>query len=382
VSKTLRIALILEKFDPLRGGLESWTHQYASWLLDQGHGITVVTFGADTVLPVDIQCLPWSPRPLLRARRIAECVAALEVDIVHDMGDGLEADVFHPQTSSRISSLERDLKGRAWWQRVAFFISPRCRRWKRETLAVENQLMRSARHLVAPSELVKSDFSARYDPGAVAVSVIPNGVNTERFLSPCKPRWRESWRARLGLSDETLFLLVANNFQLKGLDAALKAIKEIREKGAVAHLAVAGEGDIKKYALKTKRMGLADRVSFLGRQERMEEVFAAADVSLQPSLHDACSLSTLEGLASGLPTITTRLNGASSFVVPGVHGFLIDRATDIEALVEAMTSLLDADKRNAMSRQIGQLREALELHSRFEAFLALYRQLLDEAGPS
>jgi hypothetical protein len=38
----MKIALILDRFDPLRGGLEHWAWQWSNWLLDRGHEVAVV----------------------------------------------------------------------------------------------------------------------------------------------------------------------------------------------------------------------------------------------------------------------------------------------------------------------------------------------------
>ena len=378
----MRIALVLEKFDPRCGGLEIWTHQYASWLLHAGHKVDVVTFEVASPLPLKIHQLSWSPWPRVRARRIASCLATLDVDIVHDMGDGEKADIFHPQTSSRITSLEQDLAGSSSWQRLAFAISPRCWRWKNEIASLERQQALSSGHLVAISELVKCDFVSRYGLCESSISIIPNGVDTARFRSSERPLWREQWRHRLGVTDETLFILIANNFHLKGVDNALKALQQITSRGEKAHLAVVGQGDIKRYIRKTKRMGLAENVSFLGWVDSIEEIIAAADASLQPSLHDACSLATLEALAGGLPVITSRANGAAQFITPGSQGFIIEHANDIDSLATAMTSLLDADRRTSMSRNVEPLIASLELSKQFESLTALYQRLIsDKCSP-
>ena len=63
----MRVALALENFDPLAGGLEKWTVGLAAFLLDKGHDVHVLAFGqANHALPVKMTILPpasgiWPP---------------------------------------------------------------------------------------------------------------------------------------------------------------------------------------------------------------------------------------------------------------------------------------------------------------------------------
>ena len=59
--------------------------------------------------------------------------------------------------------------------------------------------------------------------------------------------------------------------------------------------------------------------------------YAAADVFVLPTFYDPCSLSVSEAAASGLPSVTTRFNGAAELLTEGVDGFVIsDPADDAE----------------------------------------------------
>jgi hypothetical protein len=63
-----------------------------------------------------------------------------------------------------------------------------------------------------------------------------------------------------------------------------------------------------------------------GWVDDMAPFYAAADLAVQPTFYDACSLATLESLASGLPVVTTRANGGSELLTPGVDGIVLDDA--------------------------------------------------------
>ena len=76
--------------------------------------------------------------------------------------------------------------------------------------------------------------------------------------------------------------------------------------------------------------------------------YAAADVFVLPTFYDPCSLSVSEAAASGLPSVTTRFNGAAELLTEGVDGSVIaDPADDVE-LAGAIRPLLDRDVRQRM----------------------------------
>ena len=60
--------------------------------------------------------------------------------------------------------------------------------------------------------------------------------------------------------------------------------------------------------------------------------YAAADIAVQATYYDACSLATLESLASGLPVITTRANGAAELITHGTDGMVLTPAQLLERL--------------------------------------------------
>jgi UDP-glucose:(heptosyl)LPS alpha-1,3-glucosyltransferase len=55
----------------------------------------------------------------------------------------------------------------------------------------------------------------------------------------------------------------------------------------------------------------------------------------------------MEAMASGLPTITTKWNGASALISPD-EGYVIDEPRNTAALCDAIRSLFDKDKRQQM----------------------------------
>ena len=60
----------------------------------------------------------------------------------------------------------------------------------------------------------------------------------------------------------------------------------------------------------------------------MEQYYGAADLYVHPTFYDSCSLTVLEALATGLPVVTSRFNGASDVIVSDEGGRVIDDPAD------------------------------------------------------
>jgi len=378
MSDSLRIGLVLDRFEPRLGGLESWTEGLANWLVQRGHNVSVLCFAGTTKnSAVNLHIVHGEGGPLARAAAVAARLSRLSFDIVHDTGTAGEADVFQPQTGSRLVNAEVDLATGTLWPRLRARLSPAFRRWRREIQLLERQQFADPSRIIAVSRMVRDQIASHYGLDAARITVIHNGVDTARFTAERVTPLRVAARTKWSLGDAVIFLLVANNFDLKGVGTALHAFARVSDHTPSIRLAIAGAGDPERYTRQARRLGIADRIHFLGRVDQIEEAYAAADVALQPTRYDACSLATLEGLASGLPTITTRSNGAGEIITSEQQGIVLDNATDIEALAQAMERLLQPDLRRRMglaARTLGLRHDVEDNYRAVEAFC--YRRAL------
>jgi UDP-glucose:(heptosyl)LPS alpha-1,3-glucosyltransferase len=113
----------------------------------------------------------------------------------------------------------------------------------------------------------------------------------------------------------------------------------------------------------------------------MAACYAAADIAVQPSFYDACSLATLESLASGLPVVTTRANGASELLAPDEAAIVLDDAADLPALTATLRRLA-ADRWLRASLGRAARRRAIDLHvdTAFSSIVAVYGEVIAARG--
>jgi UDP-glucose:(heptosyl)LPS alpha-1,3-glucosyltransferase len=378
----MRIGLVLEQFDPARGGREQWTWSFTQRLLELGHEVHVAARScAAKVRRLPIACHPvqCDPSPITFAGAVRAVLEPLSLDIVHDMGMGWYCDVFHPHGGSMASSAERKLLFLPAWlrglKRMANRMLPRHRTFH---ALMQRQYADHGQIVLALSRTSAADFQRFHGVAASRIRIVYNGVDTERF-SParCHPL-RQAMRSRLGLADETLMaLIVAHNFRLKGVATLLRAMVRLEKAGRDLRLVIVGGKHIDSWRAAVARLGLGPRVIFAGRVDDPLPHYAAADFYVHPTYYDPCSLVALEAAACGLPLITSRFNGASEMFCDGHDVLLIDDPADDRELAAAMRALFqDADR-----RRLGEAARATILqysfHRNVDQILEIYQEILD-----
>jgi UDP-glucose:(heptosyl)LPS alpha-1,3-glucosyltransferase len=145
--------------------------------------------------------------------------------------------------------------------------------------------------------------------------------------------------------DQIALLFAGSGWERKGLLFAIEAMALCKNRKM--RLLVAGRGESRPYKAKRLRFWREDPVQFLGEVADLVPVYAAADIFILPTIYDPFSNACLEALASGLPVITTRSNGFSEIIEDGVHGSIVDNASNLVALRDAIRFWSDQLRRDA-----------------------------------
>jgi UDP-glucose:(heptosyl)LPS alpha-1,3-glucosyltransferase len=140
-------------------------------------------------------------------------------------------------------------------------------------------------------------------------------------------------------------------------------------------LAVVGGKRRRAFSQLAERLGAAEGTTFVGPVGDAAPYYAAADVYVQPTYYDPCSLVLLEALASGLPVVTSRYNGAGELISEGVEGSIVDDPGDIDELSARLRPLLDAGLRARMSSAARRLAIKHSLERNCRELLAIYEEV-------
>jgi UDP-glucose:(heptosyl)LPS alpha-1,3-glucosyltransferase len=354
----MKIGFQIEHLDPARGGAETYVYQFAKELLAAGHEVHLVAMafgstpeGAYTHRVMRRGLTRWG-RDLRFARAAGRAVRHAKLDVTVATGRTYGADVLQPHGGTLQGSRRQNLlllrHGLVRALKDGFdSINPRIR----TQLRIEDQQYDATPppEIIAISRMVRDDMKTFYRVPDERLHLVYNGVDLERFSPAVCEAKRAEARAAFHLADdETCFLEIAHNFRLKGVRELVEAAARL-DRAKRWKIVVIGKGSAKTYLEQAEELGCADRFIFPGATGDVVPAYAAADVYVQPTWYDPCSLVVLEALACGRPVITTRYNGASELMVDGREGFIVDSPDQIERLAESMGRLLDADLRRLMA---------------------------------
>lgn len=184
--------------------------------------------------------------------------------------------------------------------------------------------------LLAVSGALKADMvTLGMDAGKIMVHY--TGLDQSRFV----PRDRAEEKRRLGISGP-LILSVGALIPRKGQDLLIAALPALPD----AALVLAGNGESEReYRALAARLGVADRVRFLGNvpHDDLPALFAAADIMALVSTNEGLANAWVEALACGTPIIASDVGGIRELVKTAEAGRIVARTP--EAIASAAREL-------------------------------------------
>jgi len=184
------------------------------------------------------------------------------------------------------------------------------------------------------------------------IEAIPNFVD----LSLYAPRAHRDRSKVAGPGDKVL-LHVSNFRPVKRVLDVVRIFERVHQE-VPAVLLMAGEGPERASAQAlARRLGLHDRVRFMGRQDHIEDILSMADVYLLPSELESFGLSALEAMASGVPVVGSDAGGLPEVVKHAETGFLLP-VGDIEGMAARTVEILKDEEHQRCLGQAGRRRAA------------------------
>jgi UDP-glucose:(heptosyl)LPS alpha-1,3-glucosyltransferase len=346
----MKIGLAIYNFDPKKGGAERYAYDLSSNLVKRGHEVFVFCSNGIEVhgvhlVKMNTTTFPRWLRTLSFALNHKKSLKTVPVDVMLGFGNTLELDVYQSHGGVQKVWMERE---------IASYNDPKERRLKavllknninqkiQEWIAEYPIRKRMYRKIVAISDMIKTHMATHYNLKNDDFHIVYNGVDTERFTP-----------AEIKPEGNLKILFSAGNFRLKGLHPLLLALGELTRETKNFHLFIMGRGKRERYQGLIRALNMPDLVTFLGEQNSPETVYRESHILVHPTFYDACSLTTMESMASGLPTITTKWNGASALISEN-EGYVIDDPCNVSQLAASIKSLFDKNLRNTMGKKARQ----------------------------
>ena len=380
----MKIALIIENMDTSRGGRETSTAQIALERAARGHDVTIICqSGQSPGDGVAIDAL--GKRGLLRSRRMANFVSDAQLaakaggyDVVHAMLPLPGADVYQPRGGTipaQLAAIERRL---GLVGKVRTTLLGKVNRQRVLLGALERQVMGDPSTIcLAVSDMVAREFADHY-ARCDGVKTIYNAADLPQCDADDWAHWRQELRYSLGLGQrDPVFISVATNFPLKGMDYAIKAFAKWCYSSApakTARLVIVGREVVEGYHRLAAMREIGSMVHFVPPTDEIMRYYAAADACILLSWYDPCSRTVLEAARLGIPSITTAYNGASEILADGA-GITVSSPKDIGAIVAAFEELSDPQRRGSYAEACLAKADTLSFARHVDELLDVYAEV-------
>ncbi len=171
------------------------------------------------------------------------------------------------------------------------------------------------------------------------IETITNFVNCDVYTPFKDEAARAQARLHLAAPDESILMHLSNFRPVKRVVDVVKIFaRVVRERPT--QLILVGDGPDRSAAeWLAHDLGIHSHVHFLGKQERVSELLALADLLLMPSELESFGLAALEAMACKVPSIATCVGGVPELIDDGVTGLLFP-VGDVDAMAAAALGLL------------------------------------------
>ena len=201
---------------------------------------------------------------------------------------------------------------------------------------VEKILSRYCDYIVT---INKEDFERAKTFRCKNVRYIPSvGVDINGILKMSVDR--NAKRREIGVPENATMIISAGELiERKNHEVIIRALAKLENENI--YYVIAGKGPLKEYLENlSKKIGLAERVIFLGFRTDVFELYHIADISAFPSKIEGLGLAGVEAMAAGIPLVSSNVHGILDYVIDGKTGYAV-APNDIDGFAKAIQKLVD-----------------------------------------
>jgi UDP-glucose:(heptosyl)LPS alpha-1,3-glucosyltransferase len=323
----MKLALIRRQFAAV-GGAELYVQRLLSALVSAGHEVHLYAEKWQGAHPgVIMHSVPVKANralgPIVFADGVAQLLAGTDYDVVFSLERTVSQDVYRAGDGLHRVWLQQRKRYASWWRRP--FVGLGAFHANMKALEARTFDPANTGHIIVNSDMVKQEILSHFPFPAERIHLVRNGVETGRFQN----QDRSAMRAKFGFKDDDFVLLfVGSGWERKGLPFLLRLMRQWQTSQPQVKLLVVGKGRLSGQP--------PPNVTLAGPMPKVEEAYAAADLMTFLPIYEPCANVIAEALCSGLPVITSRFNGASELIQPGINGHILEDPADLPSLETAI----------------------------------------------
>lgn len=204
------------------------------------------------------------------------------------------------------------------------------------------------------------------------IRMIPNFIDFERFNK--KPR--QHFKDLIAPNNERILVHTSNFRKVKRVEDVVRIFDIIQQK-IPAKLLLIGDGPERSNIEKVCReLHVCNKVTYLGKQEAIEEILSICDLFILPSESESFGLSALEAMACEVPVISSNAGGLPEVNIDGVTGFLSDIGNYEEMAANALTLLQDDAMLIQFRKNALEQAKTFDLNSILNQYVAVYEEMI------
>jgi L-malate glycosyltransferase len=188
------------------------------------------------------------------------------------------------------------------------------------------------------------------------IDVIPNFIDFDRFSKQAK----EHFKKAVAPGGEKILIHTSNFRKVKRVEDVVRVYGKVKEHLNVKLLLVGDGPERQNIEQLCRDLQLCDGISFLGKQDAVEEVLSISDLFLMPSETESFGLAALEAMACEVPVVSSNAGGIPELNIEGVTGYMCN-VGDIDAMAQKALYILQDDERLKEFKQAARKR-ALDFH--------------------
>lgn len=261
---------------------------------------------------------------------------------------------------------------------LLYRLGPRYRQYlafERAVFARESQT-----RILMLSKIQESLYVQHYGTPAARIHFLPPNVARDRIAGPDAAEIRQTFRSELGLRPEDrLILQLGSGFRTKGLDRSIRSVASLPDTlRTKTRLWVVGKDHKLRFVWLARRLGVADRVTFIGARDDVPRILLGADLLVHPAYHENTGTVLLEALAAGLPVIASSVCGYAGYIEQAHAGWVLDDPFDQARFNRTLREALDRRDLSEFGRRGAEFARREDLYGMVDAAVDVIERIAQQ----